>query len=31
MFKAERAEKYRMGTILIATFLTTCFFVYYGR
>ncbi|GAM74675.1 di-/tripeptide transporter [Vibrio ishigakensis] len=31
MFKAERAEKYRMGTILIATFLTTCFFVYYGQ
>lgn len=31
MFKSEPGEKYRMGTILIATFLTTCFFVYYGQ
>jgi len=31
MFKVDLAEKLRMGTILIMTFLTTCFFVYYGQ
>ncbi|GLS92100.1 MFS transporter [Psychromonas marina] len=31
MFKVDPAEKLRMGTILIMTFLTTCFFVYYGQ
>ncbi|MDO6618169.1 peptide MFS transporter [Pseudomonadota bacterium] len=31
MFQVGHAEKLRMGTILIATFLTTCFFVYYGQ
>lgn len=31
IFKAEQAEKLKMGTILIVTFLTTCFFVYYGQ
>ena len=31
MFKASKAESLKMGTILIITFLTTCFFVYYGQ
>lgn len=31
MVKSDRAEKLRMGTILIMTFLTTCFFIYYGQ
>ena len=30
MLKASKAESLKMGTILIVTFLTTCFFVYYG-
>ncbi len=31
MMKAERSDKLKMGTILIVTFLTTAFFVYYGQ
>ncbi|GLS83691.1 peptide MFS transporter [Paraferrimonas haliotis] len=31
MIKAEKSEALRMGTILIMTFLTVCFFVYYGQ
>ncbi|WP_375145256.1 peptide MFS transporter [Vibrio parahaemolyticus] len=31
MLKASKAESLKMGTILIVTFLTTCFFVYYGQ
>ncbi len=31
MFKAEKADALRMGTILIVTVLTTAFFVYYGQ
>ncbi len=31
MLKARRAEALKMGTILIVTVLTTCFFVYYGQ
>ncbi|WP_427979174.1 peptide MFS transporter [Agarivorans sp.] len=31
MFRVSRSESYKMGTILIVTFLTTCFFVYYGQ
>ena len=31
MFKAERADALKMGTILIMTVLTTAFFVYYGQ
>ncbi|MDN2481543.1 peptide MFS transporter [Vibrio agarivorans] len=31
MFKVDHAQKLKMGTILIMTFLTTCFFVYYGQ
>lgn len=31
MFKVSKPEALKMGTILIITFLTTCFFVYYGQ
>ncbi|MGR5094734.1 peptide MFS transporter [Vibrio maritimus] len=31
MCKVTRSERLKMGTILIMTFLTTCFFVYYGQ
>ncbi|BDR20827.1 MFS transporter [Vibrio alginolyticus] len=31
MLKASKAESLKMGTILIVTLLTTCFFVYYGQ
>ncbi|HAS6346917.1 TPA: MFS transporter [Vibrio vulnificus] len=31
MFKVSKSESLKMGTILIVTFLTTCFFVYYGQ
>ncbi|UJF18285.1 major facilitator superfamily transporter [Vibrio sp. SS-MA-C1-2] len=31
MTKATKAQALKMGTILIVTFLTTCFFVYYGQ
>lgn len=31
MFKADRSDTLKMGTILIMTFLTTAFFVYYGQ
>ncbi|KQA23733.1 DeoR faimly transcriptional regulator [Vibrio metoecus] len=31
MFKVSHAEALKMGTILIVTVLTTCFFVYYGQ
>jgi amino acid/peptide:H+ symporter len=31
MFKANRAEALKMGTILIMIFLSTAFFVYYGQ
>ncbi|MDA9556503.1 peptide MFS transporter [Vibrio sp.] len=31
MTKATRSEAFKMGTILIMMFLTTCFFVYYGQ
>ncbi|WP_373433496.1 peptide MFS transporter [Vibrio anguillarum] len=31
MFKANRSDTLKMGTILIMTVLTTCFFVYYGQ
>lgn len=31
MFKAQKAEKIKMGTILIMTALTTVFLVYYGQ
>ncbi len=31
MLKAPKAQALKMGTILIMTFLTTCFFVYYGQ
>lgn len=31
MFKANRSDTYKMGTILIMTVLTTAFFVYYGQ
>lgn len=31
MIKAEHSDKFKMATILIMTFLTTAFFVYYGQ
>ncbi|MGL6260315.1 peptide MFS transporter [Vibrio sp. WXL103] len=31
MLKVEKAQKIKMAAILIMTFLTTCFFVYYGQ
>ncbi|MGD8110119.1 peptide MFS transporter [Vibrio sp. TRT 17S01] len=31
MLKSEKAQALKMGTILIMTVLTTCFFVYYGQ
>ncbi|WP_299693127.1 peptide MFS transporter [uncultured Vibrio sp.] len=31
MAKSKKSEMLKMGTILIITFLTTCFFVYYGQ
>lgn len=31
MFSANRSDSLKMGTILIMTFLTTAFFVYYGQ
>ncbi|MGF1755210.1 peptide MFS transporter [Vibrio makurazakiensis] len=31
MMKSKKSDALKMGTILIITFLTTCFFVYYGQ
>ncbi|KJR39860.1 major facilitator superfamily transporter [Vibrio navarrensis] len=31
MLKSDKSDALKMGTILIITFLTTCFFVYYGQ
>ncbi|NVN81197.1 MULTISPECIES: peptide MFS transporter [unclassified Vibrio] len=31
MLKSKKSDMLKMGTILIITFLTTCFFVYYGQ
>jgi len=31
MIKSKKSDALKMGTILIITFLTTCFFVYYGQ
>lgn len=31
IFKASKSDALKMGTILIMTILTTCFFVYYGQ